>query len=198
MRSQSLRLGVNIDHVATIRNARGGRHPDPVRAAGSRSRPAPTASPPICARIAAISPTTTSRACQLSDRLPLNLEMAATDGDAGDRAGHRPHAACLVPEKREERTTEGGLDVGGAAQQLRALRRAAQARPASASRCSSSRSRAARSGARVGAPVVELHTGAYCEAGRAPARAARAAATLQRRRGRWPQSSASNATPATG
>ena len=117
-----LRLGVNIDHVATIRNARGGAHPDPLRAAHARAwRLAPTASPRTCARIAGTSPMPTSPGSSASSTRPLNLEMAATDGDAGHRAAPRPHAVCLVPEKREERTTEGGLDVVGRAQPSRHL-----------------------------------------------------------------------------
>ena len=112
-----LRLGVNIDHVATIRNARGGRHPDPVRAA----------------RLAALAGADGITAHLREDRrhisdddidrltreipLPLNLEMAATDEMLAIALRHRPHAACLVPEKRNEVTTEGGLDaVGGRAQ----------------------------------------------------------------------------------
>ena len=92
----------------------------PIRCArrGSPPRPAPTASPRICARTAATSPTTTSRGCMREIDLPLNLEMAATDEMLAIALRHRPHAACIVPERREERTTEGGLDVAGGATRL--------------------------------------------------------------------------------
>ncbi len=113
MTPRKLRLGVNIDHVATVRNARGGHHPDPLRAA----------------RIAAEAGADGITAHLREDRrhivdddierlvreigLPLNFEMAATKEMLAIALRHRPHAACLVPEKREERTTEGGLDVVG-------------------------------------------------------------------------------------
>jgi pyridoxine 5-phosphate synthase len=159
-----LRLGVNIDHVATIRNARGGPHPDPLRAA----------------RLAEAAGADGITAHLREDRrhigdddinrlsteigLPLNLEMAATDEMLEIALRHRTHAACIVPEKREERTTEGGLDVIGGRDGL--------VRPVSMLRDA---------GVRVslfvepepahldiakalGAPVVELHTGAYCVA----------------------------------
>ena len=112
-KSQPLRLGVNIDHVATIRNARGGAFPDPVRAA----KLAETAGADgITAHLREdrrhISDTDIER---LTDQLvvPLNFEMAATDEMLAIALKHKPHAACIVPEKREERTTEGGLDVIG-------------------------------------------------------------------------------------
>src|SRR5690349_1655319 len=108
-----LRLGVNIDHVATIRNARGGRHPDPVRAAR------------LAAQAGADGITAHLREDRrhISDedidslsreiRLPLNLEMAPTTEMQEIALRHRPHAACIVPERREERTTEGGIDAAG-------------------------------------------------------------------------------------
>src|SRR5512140_419061 len=113
MKASPLRLGVNVDHVATIRNARGGRHPDPVWAAELA--------------IAAGADGITAHLredrrhirdddiARLKQRLskPLNLEMAATDEMVAIAVSVRPHAACLVPERREERTTEGGLDVAG-------------------------------------------------------------------------------------
>ena len=110
---EKLRLGVNIDHVATIRNARGGDHPDPVRAAE------------IVARVGGDGITAHLREdrrhirdediarIQAATGLPLNLEMAATEEMLAIALRHKPHAACIVPEKREERTTEGGLDVAG-------------------------------------------------------------------------------------
>ena len=106
-----LRLGVNIDHVATIRNARGGRHPDPVRAARLAAQ---AGADGITAHLREdrrhISDDDIDRLTR-EIALPLNLEMAATDEMLAIAVKHRPHAACLVPEKREERTTEGGLDV---------------------------------------------------------------------------------------
>jgi pyridoxine 5-phosphate synthase len=118
-----LRLGVNIDHVATIRNARGGDHPDPVRAAQIVAAAAATASPRTCARIAATSAMTTSRH-QAATSLPLNLEMAATEEMLAIALRHKPHAACIVPERREERTTEGGLDAAGQHNRLAPIVRA--------------------------------------------------------------------------
>ena len=166
-----LRLGVNIDHVATIRNARGGRHPDPVRAA----RLAATAGADgITAHLREdrrhISDDDILRLGREVD-LPLNLEMAATDEMLEVALKHKPHAACIVPERRAEVTTEGGLDaLGGHDHLARFVREMAAARirvslfidPAPA------QLDAAKS---LGAPVVELHTGAYCEAeGQARAR----------------------------
>ena len=159
-----LRLGVNIDHVATIRNARGGRHPDPLRAAKLA----------IAAGADGITAHLREDRRHISDediaRLkaeiarPLNLEMAATPEMIAIAVRTRPHAACLVPERRAERTTEGGLDVvGGRAElgpRIAELRRAdirvslfiapdpAQIKEAAA----------------LGAPVIEIHTGAWCHA----------------------------------
>src|SRR4051794_2734218 len=106
-----LRLGVNIDHVATIRNARGGKHPDPVRAARLAAK---AGADGITAHLREdrrhISDDDIARLAREIDR-PLNLEMAATEEMLAIALRHRPHAACLVPEKRSEVTTEGGLDV---------------------------------------------------------------------------------------
>ncbi len=138
MRSSSIRLGVNIDHVATVRNARGGRHPDPVKAAE------------IAIAAGADGITAHLREdrrhivdddiARLKARIakPLNLEMAATRGD-GRRSPARcsPHAACIVPERRAERTTEGGLDAAGQRECFARGRAASSAGPASAFRCSS-------------------------------------------------------------
>src|SRR3954453_22042276 len=115
---QRLRLGVNIDHVATIRNARGGAFPDPVRAA---KLAAAAGAHGITAHLREdrrhISDTDIERLSREID-LPLNLEMAATEEMLAIALKHRPHAACIVPEKREERTTEGGLDAAGQAEML--------------------------------------------------------------------------------
>ena len=164
---RKLRLGVNIDHVATIRNARGGVHPDPVRAARAAAR---AGADGITAHLREdrrhIADRDIERLSAEID-LPLNLEMAATDEMLAIALRHRPHAACIVPEKREERTTEGGLDaIGG----FEALKRYCAELGAAGVRVSlfiepdPAQLDAALA---LGAPVVELHTGAYCEAGRA-------------------------------
>ncbi len=158
-----LRLGVNIDHVATIRNARGGRHPDPVRAARLAAE---AGADGITAHLREdrrhISDEDISRLAREVD-LPLNLEMAATEEMLGIALRHRPHAACIVPERRAELTTEGGLDAAGSGE---ALARTVERLVGAGIRVSlfidpePSQLDAAR---RLGAPVVELHTGAYCE-----------------------------------
>ncbi len=159
-----LRLGVNIDHVATIRNARGGDHPDPVRAA----------------RLAAEAGADGITAHLREDRrhirdhdierlkaeigLPLNLEMAATVEMLEIALRHKPHACCLVPERREEVTTEGGLDAAGQHNHLKPY--IAQLNDAGIRVSLFINADRAQLDAAVslGAPVVELHTGAYCEA----------------------------------
>jgi pyridoxine 5-phosphate synthase len=162
--SRTLRLGVNIDHVATIRNARGGAHPDPVRAARLA---ASAGADGITAHLREdrrhISDADIERLRREIDR-PLNLEMAATEEMLGIALRHKPHAACLVPEKREERTTEGGLDVRGQQHHLVGYvqeLRAAGIRVSLFVEPEAAQLDAAR---RVGADIVELHTGAYCEA----------------------------------
>jgi pyridoxine 5-phosphate synthase len=159
-----LRLGVNIDHVATIRNARGGRHPDPVRAARLAVK---AGADGITAHLREdrrhISDDDIERLARDIDR-PLNLEMAATDEMLAIALRHRPHAACLVPEKRTEVTTEGGLDALRLFDQLQpyvAKLGAAGIRVSLFIEPDPKQLDAAR---RLGAPVVELHTGAYCEA----------------------------------
>ena len=113
LRLPRLRLGVNIDHVATIRNARGGEHPDPVRAAEIVAR---YGADGITAHLREdrrhIRDGDLERIMAATD-LPLNLEMAATEEMLAIALRHKPHAACIVPERREERTTEGGLDAAG-------------------------------------------------------------------------------------
>ena len=158
-----LRLGVNIDHVATIRNARGGRHPDPVRAARLAAQ---AGADGITAHLREdrrhISDHDIERLSREID-LPLNLEMAATEEMLAIALRHRPHAACLVPEKREERTTEGGLDVRRFRDQLAPhVRRLGEAgiRVSLFIEPDPAQLDAA---VALGAPVVELHTGAYCE-----------------------------------
>ncbi len=161
---ERLRLGVNIDHVATIRNARGGLHPDPLRAA---LLAAAAGADGITAHLREdrrhISD---DDIAALSEKiaLPLNLEMAATDEMLQIALRHRPHAACIVPEKRNEVTTEGGLD---AAAQMNSLRRFVDELGMAEIRVSlfvDAEGRQLEAAKRLGAPVVELHTGAYCEA----------------------------------
>jgi len=158
-----LRLGVNIDHVATIRNARGGAFPDPVRAA---KLAAAAGADGITAHLREdrrhISDADIERLSREID-LPLNLEMAATDEMLTIALKHRPHAACIVPEKREERTTEGGIDAAGQHNRLAPLvRRLGDAKVRVSLFIEADRRQldAAKS---LGAPVVELHTGAYCD-----------------------------------
>lgn len=156
-----LRLGVNIDHVATIRNARGGDHPDPVRAAQ------------IAAEAGADGITAHLREDRrhITDRdidrlmaeidLPLNLEMAATDEMLAIALAHRPHAACIVPERREERTTEGGLDAAG---QLEHLKPSVDRLGDAGIRVSlfiEPTERQVAAAVCLGTPVVEFHTGRY-------------------------------------
>jgi pyridoxine 5-phosphate synthase len=162
--TSKLRLGVNIDHVATIRNARGGQYPDPVRAALIAVE---AGADGITAHLREdrrhISDGDIDRLMD-SLSLPLNLEMAATQEMLEIALRHRPHAACIVPERREERTTEGGLDVVRGIDHLRPLVGAlghADIRVSMFVEPDPAQLEAAKA---IGAPVVELHTGAYCEA----------------------------------
>lgn len=157
-----LRLGVNIDHVATIRNARGGTHPDPVRAA---KMAAGAGADGITAHLREdrrhISDADIARLSAEID-LPLNLEMAATDEMLGIALRHRPHAACIVPERREERTTEGGLDAAGQHNVLAPLVTQLRGVNIRVSLFIEPDRRQIDAAKRLGAPVVELHTGRYC------------------------------------
>jgi pyridoxine 5-phosphate synthase len=159
-----LRLGVNIDHVATIRNARGGRHPDPVRAA---SLAAEAGADGITAHLREdrrhIVDADIARLVREID-VPLNLEMAATAEMLAIALKHAPHAACLVPEKRAEITTEGGLDVAAGYDHLAPIVRRLGDAGIRVSLFIDADKRQLDMAARLGAPVVELHTGAYCEA----------------------------------
>jgi len=158
-----LRLGVNIDHVATIRNARGGRHPDPLRAAQvAIGAGADGVTAHLREDRRHISDTDITRLKAEITR-PLNLEMAATDEMLAIALRHVPHACCLVPEKREERTTEGGLDVVRAGNQLRHCVEALKSAGIRVSLFIEPEVQAVEASARLGAQVVELHTGAYCE-----------------------------------
>ena len=156
-----LRLGVNIDHVATIRNARGGPHPDPLRAAHAAAQ---AGADGITAHLREdrrhITDEDIDRLMAEID-LPLNLEMAATEEMLAIALAHRPHAACIVPERREERTTEGGLDAAG---QLGSLAyfvdRLGDANIRVSLFIEPSEAQVA-AVIRLGAPVVEFHTGRY-------------------------------------
>lgn len=158
-----LRLGINIDHVATIRNARGGDYPDPIRAA---KMAAAAGADGITAHLREdrrhITDTDILRLCDEID-LPLNLEMAATEEMLAIALRHKPHAACLVPEKREERTTEGGLDVVGGFDKLKPFVSQLSDAGIRVSMFIEPDVAALDASKALGAPVVELHTGAYCD-----------------------------------
>ncbi len=156
-----LRLGVNIDHVATIRNARGGDHPDPVRAA---EIVAACGGDGITAHLREdrrhIRDDDLARIMAATD-LPLNLEMAASEEMLAIALRHRPHAACIVPEKREERTTEGGLDAAGQHNQLAPIVTALADANIRVSLFIEPDVRQIDAAIRLRAPVVEFHTGKY-------------------------------------
>jgi pyridoxine 5-phosphate synthase len=156
-----LRLGVNIDHVATIRNARGGDHPDPVRAAHIA---ADAGADGITAHLREdrrhITDDDIDR-LMAEIALPLNLEMAATGEMLEIALRHRPHAACLVPERREERTTEGGLDAAGQHDHLAPFVDRLRSAGIRVSLFIEPSERQVDAALRLGAPVVEFHTGRY-------------------------------------
>lgn len=159
-----LRLGVNIDHVATVRNARGGAVPDPVRAALMAEA---AGADGITAHLREDRRhITDDDITALMDQLtaPLNFEMAATDEMQAIALRHKPHAVCIVPEKREERTTEGGLEV--AREENRLAHFIAPLRDAGCrvSIFIAADRRQIEAAHRIGAQVIELHTGAYCDA----------------------------------
>ena len=164
MSASSLRLGVNIDHVATLRNARGGRHPDPVRAAH------------LAIEAGADGITAHLREdrrhirdddiARLKAELtkPLNFEMAASDEMTAIAVHTRPHAACIVPERREELTTEGGLDVAGLHNQIAPVVAKLSEAGIRVSLFIAADPRQIEAAARMRAPVIEIHTGAWCDA----------------------------------
>lgn len=164
MVQSSLRLGVNIDHVATVRNARGGDNPDPVRAARLAEE----------AGADGITAHLREDRRHISDRdierlmetltLPLNFEMAATAEMQAIALRHRPHAVCIVPEKREERTTEGGLEVAREENQLAHFIAPLREAGCRVSIFIAADRRQIEAAHRIGAQVIELHTGAYCDA----------------------------------
>jgi pyridoxine 5-phosphate synthase len=159
--SRRLRLGVNIDHVATIRNARGGDHPCPIRAAHVA---AAAGADGITAHLREdrrhMTDADIARLVREID-LPLNLEMAATDEMLAIALRNRPHAACIVPERRAERTTEGGLDAAGQHNTLRPLVDRLGEAGIRVSLFVAPEVRQIEAAARLGVPVIELHTGPY-------------------------------------
>ncbi len=162
--TDELRLGVNVDHVATVRNARGGAHPDPVRAAHMA----------VAAGADGITAHLREDRRHIRDddivrlrkelSVPLNMEMAATPEMVAICRRERPHACCLVPEKRAERTTEGGLDAAGQRDSLREVVTALREAGVRVSLFVEPEPHQLEAAAELGAPVVELHTGAYCDA----------------------------------
>ena len=163
MTAAPLRLGVNIDHVATLRNARGGAYPDPVRAALlAQAAGADGITAHLREDRRHIRDADIARIME-AIRIPLNFEMAATADMQAIALQHRPHAVCIVPERREERTTEGGLDVAGDEPRLRDYIAPLRDAGARVSLFIGHDPRQIESAARIGAAVVELHTGHYCD-----------------------------------
>jgi pyridoxine 5-phosphate synthase len=159
-----LRLGLNIDHVATLRNARGGDLPDPVRAAQLAEE---AGADGITAHLREDRRhIIDSDIDRLMDtlRVPLNFEMAATDEMQKIALRHKPHAVCIVPEKREERTTEGGLEVAREENKLAGYIAPLREAGCRVSIFIGADERQIAAAHRIGAQVIELHTGAYCDA----------------------------------
>ncbi|SEP83174.1 pyridoxine 5'-phosphate synthase [Thalassovita taeanensis] len=159
-----LRLGINIDHVATVRNARGGAYPDPLRAAKLAEE---AGADGITAHLREdrrhISDADIEGLMQVLS-VPLNFEMAATDEMQKIALRHQPHAVCIVPEKREERTTEGGLEVAREENKLAHFIAPLREAGCRVSIFIAADLRQIEAAARIGAQVIELHTGAYCDA----------------------------------
>jgi pyridoxine 5-phosphate synthase len=159
-----IRLGVNIDHVATMRNARGGRHPDPVKAAEAAIA---AGADGITAHLREdrrhIMDADVASLKQRIDK-PLNLEMAATAEMVRIACELKPHAACIVPERRQERTTEGGLDAAGQHDSLRAVVAQLLSAGIRVSLFIAADPAQIEAAVKVGAPVIEIHTGAWCDA----------------------------------
>lgn len=161
--TNELRLGVNIDHVATVRNARGSAYPDPVKAAKIAEQ---AGADGITAHLREdrrhISDEDIDRLME-NLTVPLNFEMAATDEMQAIALRHKPHAVCIVPEKREERTTEGGLEVAREENKLAHFIAPLRAAGSRVSIFIAADQRQIEAANRIGAEVVELHTGAYCD-----------------------------------
>ena len=164
MSDQQLRLGVNIDHVATVRNARGGSYPDPLRAAKIAEA---AGADGITAHLREdrrhISDADIEGLMEVLS-VPLNFEMAATDEMQSIALRHKPHAVCIVPEKREERTTEGGLEIAREENRLAHFIGPLREAGCRVSIFIAADKRQIEAAHRIGAEVVELHTGAYCDA----------------------------------
>ncbi|WP_169568933.1 pyridoxine 5'-phosphate synthase [Sneathiella limimaris] len=159
-----LRLGVNIDHVATIRNARGGRHPDPLRAAKIAEA---AGADGITAHLREDRRHIADADIKLLAEnlsIPLNFEMAATDEMLGIALTHKPHASCLVPEKREEKTTEGGLDVAGGHNTLKHFVSSLRQSEIRVSLFIEPDPKQLEAAKKLNADIVELHVGPYCDA----------------------------------
>ena len=160
----TLRLGVNIDHVATVRNARGGAYPDPLRAAKLAEE---AGADGITAHLREdrrhISDADIEGLMEVLN-LPLNFEMAATEEMQAIALRHRPHAVCIVPEKREEKTTEGGLEVAREENRLAHFIAPLREAGCRVSIFIAADKRQVEAAHRIGAEVIELHTGAYCDA----------------------------------
>ena len=162
--AERLRLGVNIDHVATIRNARGGAHPDPLRAA-QLAMDAGADGLTIHLREDRRHITDDDLArLKAAVSLPINLEMAATDEMLAIALAAKPHACCIVPERRAERTTEGGLDAHGGHNHLQPIVRRLRDGNIRVSLFIEADPAQIEAAARLGADIVELHTGRYCHA----------------------------------
>ena len=159
--STPLRLGVNIDHVATIRNARGGEHPDPMRAVRVVEAAGGDGITVHLREDRRHIRDTDLDAIMREIRLPVNLEMAATDEMVEIALHHKPHAACIVPERREERTTEGGLDAAGQHNQLAPLVTRLLDAGIRVSLFIEPEPRQIEAAIRLRAPVIEFHTGKY-------------------------------------
>lgn len=159
-----IRLGVNIDHVATVRNARGSAYPDPIRAAVMAEQ---AGADGITAHLREDRRHISDADIEgLMDQLsgPLNFEMAATDEMQQIALRHKPHAVCIVPEKREERTTEGGLDVARDENRLAHFIAPLRDAGCRVSIFIAADQRQIQAAHRIGAQVIELHTGGYCDA----------------------------------
>lgn len=162
--SAKLRLGVNIDHVATVRNARGGSRPDPVRAARIAIAAGADGITAHLREDRRHIRDTDMAELKASISKPLNYEMAATPEMLEIARKIQPHACCLVPEKREERTTEGGLDVVGQAASLKPFVAALKAEGIRVSLFIEADAAPIRASSELGADIVELHTGTWCHA----------------------------------
>src|SRR5947209_7942840 len=164
MPSSHLRLGVNVDHVATIRNARGGLHPDPVRAARLAIE---AGADGITAHLREdrrhIRDEDIAR-LKAEIKKPLNLEMAATEEMLAIALKTRPHAACLVPERRQERTTEGGLDAAAQHNILKPVVSELNKAGVMVALFIAAEPAQIAAAAQIGAPAIEIHTGAWCDA----------------------------------